>query len=198
MRPSSSAPHVEELADEDDVVTHDEHALQPALGPRQGVLVEDRKSVHSGQPHGRGELVLEARREVAGDRGMAFVDDIDREPLAVPDRGRFVSRAGSPLTRGRWPGDPGFHPLGSADRIRSDWPFPRSLRGNRNRAVADVRKVRQLAGCNRPGDHLALHVRRRGQPSRSKPGGRAVEVTRKSVRPGDERPAGAANLFNPG
>ena len=39
-------------------------------------------------------------------------------------------------------------------------------------------------------------VRRRGQPSRAKPGGWAVEATRKSVRPGDERQATAANPFN--
>ena len=40
-------------------------------------------------------------------------------------------------------------------------------------------------------------LRRRGQPSRSKPGGRVVGETRRFVRPGDERPAGAANPFKP-
>ena len=43
---------------------------------------------------------------------------------------------------------------------------------------------------------LPFPLRRPGQPSRSKPGGRAVEATRKLVRPGDERPAGAANLWS--
>src|SRR6185312_3391204 len=58
---------------------------------------------------------------------------------------------------------------------------------------ADVRKVRLFLACKRVCDSLVFPLRRRGQPSRSKPGGRAVEATRKSVRPGDERPAGAAN-----
>ena len=103
-----------------------------------------------------------------------------------------------------------LHPLDSSSTSRRTKPrlktarpvpdaaraHPRSLRGNRNRTAPDTRKLRQFPGCNGGRHPLALPVRRRGQPSRSKPGGRAVEVTRKSVRPGDERPAGAANLFN--
>src|SRR4051812_18679916 len=60
----------------------------------------------------------------------------------------------------------------------------------------NTRKMRELSACTPPGGGIGLLLRRSGQPSRLKPVGRIVEVTRKFVRSVDKRQAGAANLWS--
>src|SRR5436190_17837400 len=59
-----------------------------------------------------------------------------------------------------------------------------------------MRKVREISACNLAATGVGFFLRRSGQPSRLKPVGRIVEATRKFVRLGDGRQAGAANLWS--
>src|SRR5438552_13297353 len=59
-----------------------------------------------------------------------------------------------------------------------------------------MRKMREISACNQAPAGVGFLLRLSGQPSRLKPVGRIVEATRKFVRLGDQRPAGAANLWS--